>query len=115
MKSGCARRRTSTVVLVGSATKYSILTSTCWKNSSMSSHIGGGLHQVLQRRPGGREGHLEVLTYLANLCAHVAFANNIAMTVTGQLSGNKDGASPFYYDDVGIKHVILHDNMELAT
>src|SRR5512145_804035 len=44
-------------------------------------HISGGLHQVLQRRPGGCEGRLEVLTHLANLCTHVTFANNIAMTV----------------------------------
>ena len=35
-KSGCERRRTSTVVLVGSAAKYSIRTPTCLKNSSMS-------------------------------------------------------------------------------
>ena len=35
-RSGCARRRTSTVVLVGIAPKYSMRTSTCLKNSSMS-------------------------------------------------------------------------------
>src|SRR5215471_15489033 len=72
-------------------------------------HIGGSLHQVLQRRPGGREGRLEVLTHLADLCAHITFANNIAMTVTGQLAGNKDSAPPFHDDDVGVKYVTLHD------
>ncbi len=35
-RSGCASLRTSTVVLVGSAPKYSMRTSTCLKNSSMS-------------------------------------------------------------------------------
>src|SRR5438876_8802564 len=35
-RSGWASRRTSTVVLVGSAPKYSIRTSVCLKNSSMS-------------------------------------------------------------------------------
>jgi hypothetical protein len=69
---------------------------------------GGGLHQVVQRRAGGREGRLKVLTHLADLRAHVAFANHIALTVTGQLAGNKDGAPPFH-DDVRVEHVPLHE------
>jgi hypothetical protein len=33
----------------------------------------------------------------------------MALTVTGQLAGNKDGAPSCHDDDVGVEHVPLHD------
>jgi hypothetical protein len=71
--------------------------------------IRGRLHQIVEGRPSRGECGLEVLTHLADLRAHVACANHIALTVTGQLAGNKDGAPPFHDDDVGVEHVSLHD------
>jgi hypothetical protein len=62
----------------------------------------------VQRRPGDRESRLEVLTPLADVRAQVACANDMALTVTGQLAGKKDGAPPCH-DDVRIEDVPLHE------
>ena len=81
MKSGCARRCTSTVVLVGStrSTPPDVHASEELVNVR---HVRGGLHQVIQGGTGGRQGRLEVLADLADLGAHVAFADHITVTVT---------------------------------
>jgi len=60
----------------------------------------------LQRQDRSGDGPAD---HLADLRAHVAFTNDIALTVAGQLAGNKDGAPPFHDDNVRVEHVTLHD------
>ena len=88
-KSGCERRRTSTVVLVGSASpKYSIRTSTCLKNSSMSVVKVCVRTRSAKVAPAAASG-FEVLADLADLRAHVAFADDLARAVAREQAGDE--------------------------
>jgi hypothetical protein len=71
------------------------------------SDIGSRLYQIVQGSASSGECCLKVLTDLTDLGTHVALANNIALTVAGQLAGNKNGAPPFYYNDMGVEYLTL--------
>src|SRR5207247_9167491 len=75
-------------------------------------HIRGRLHQIVESRPSRGECGLEIFAHLAELGAHVALPNDIALLVTRQLTGDKDGPSSFHGYHMGIQHMTVHDARE---
>ena len=88
---GCESRRTSTVVLVGRpAPKYSMRTSTCLKNSSMSVVKVWVRTRSAKVAPAAARAVFRFSPTWRTCAAHVAFADDLARAVAREQPGHED-------------------------
>src|SRR5262245_56606318 len=72
------------------------------------SHIGRGLHDIMQCGSSSFESGLDILPHLTDVGSQVSLAHNIAVAVAGQLARHKNRALPSHHYHMRIQHMASH-------